>query len=129
MDANSRAEQQNRKELLAGNLHQRSVQFHDVGIEAIEAGTPFPLSFFHRKLENREITSFVTVAGESWELLAEIGCGARLRQSLAIFAGKHGAKHALVACMRLAKIQVGHTQDIIQVRIENANGTWVLNAA
>jgi hypothetical protein len=57
------------------------------------------------------------------KILAHIRCRARFDQVLAVVVGNHGAKRALILCVRLAEIEVWHSTVIIGRYAENFNGT------
>src|SRR5579864_6950883 len=93
----------------AGQSQQHSVDFHQVGIDAVKARAPLTVGLFGAKFENGEIARRVRTLGQVRKLLAEIGDSARCCQMAAIFAREHSAQHALIFRVRLAEVKVGHT--------------------
>src|SRR5258708_4696332 len=99
----------------AGKRQKHVVQFHQVGVDAIEAGAPFRVRLLGVHLQNGKVALLPLAICKTGEFLAKIDDRSRRGQMLAIFAIQNCPQHALILRVRLAKIEARHTPSLSAV--------------
>jgi hypothetical protein len=98
----------------AGKGKQGFVQLIEVRVQPIVPGTPTRSNLIWAEADHSKIVRPFIAICQPGKLMANVSGGILADHAVALFYRKNRSQHPLVFCVRLAKIKVWHTVQIIR---------------